>query len=134
MYCIYNAETLEHLINMVHCLYNTTSSHEKLFAGQQNSITLRSICANAQGIQHFSVNSLLYLRTVQDKYVSLCKECITQLCIYAAAISISAKGYLHISLITPLKLKDILSEVKIVIRKTNLDYDLVIERFICIMV
>ena len=69
MYGIYNAETLEHLINMVHCIHNTTSLHEKLFTGQQNSVTLRSLYVNVQGIQHYSINSLLYLRTVQDKYV-----------------------------------------------------------------
>ena len=68
------------------------------------------------------------MRTVQDKYVSLYKELITQLHIYATVIRILAKGYLHISHLTPLELKEILSEVKIVIRKTNPDYDLVIER------
>ena len=40
-----------------------------------------------------------------------------------------AKGYLPISLITPSKLKEILSKVKIAIRKTNPDNDLVIDRF-----
>ena len=55
-------------------------------------------------------------------------ELITQLRIYTTAIRVLAKGYLPILLITPLKLKEILSEVKIAIRKTNPDYDLVIER------
>ena len=31
MYGIYNAETLEKLINTVHCIHNYTSLHEKLF-------------------------------------------------------------------------------------------------------
>ena len=39
-----------------------------------------------------------------------------------------AKGYLPISLITPSKLRGILNAVKIAIRKTNPDYDLVIDR------
>ena len=120
---IYNAETLDRLSNTVQCIHHTTSSHEKLFAGQQSSLTLKSLYANTLGLQHYSINSLLYLRTVQDKYVSLYKELITQLCIYAKAIRVLAKGYLPISLITPLKLKEILSGVKIVIRKTNSDYD-----------
>ena len=34
MYGVYNAETLEKLINTVHQIHNTTSSHERLFAGQ----------------------------------------------------------------------------------------------------
>ena len=33
---IYNAETLETLIDIVHQIHNTTSSHERLFAGQQS--------------------------------------------------------------------------------------------------
>ena len=107
MYGIYNAEMLEKLINTVHSLHNTTSSHEKLFAGQQSSLTLQSLYANMLGLQHYSINSLLYLRTIQNKYVSLYKELITQLCIYTTAIRVLAKGYLPISLITPLKLKEI---------------------------
>ena len=65
---------------------------------------------------------------MQDKYIALYKELIIQLHIYATSIRILAKGYLPISLITPLKLKDILSKVKVTIRKTNQDYDLVIDR------
>ena len=60
------------------------------------------------------------------KYITLYRELITQLHIYAASIRIFAKGYLPILLITPSKLREILSDVKTVIRKTNPDYDLVI--------
>ena len=63
LYGVYNAETLEKLINTVHHIHNTTSSHERLFAAQQSSLTLRSLYANALGLQHCSINSLLYLRT-----------------------------------------------------------------------
>ena len=128
MYGIYNAEMLEKPISTVHHIHNTTSSHERLFAGQQRSLTLRSLYANALGLQQYSINSLLYLRTVQDKYISLYEELITQLHIYATAIRLLANGYLPILLITPLKLKDILNEVKVAMRKTNPDYDLVIDR------
>ena len=41
MYGIYNAETLEKLIKTVHKIHNTTSSHERLFAGEQNHATFR---------------------------------------------------------------------------------------------
>ena len=41
MYGIYNAETLEKLINTMHHIHNTTSLHERLFAGEQRSLTLR---------------------------------------------------------------------------------------------
>ena len=128
MYGIYNAETLEKLIDTVHQIHNTTSSHKRLFAGQQSSLTLRSLYANALGLQHYFINSLLYLRTVQDKYIVLYKELITQLCIYMTSIRILAKGYLPILLITPSKLKEIIGKVKVAIRKNNPDYDLVIDR------
>ena len=36
MYGVYNAETLEKLINTVHDIQNTTSSHEILFAGEHS--------------------------------------------------------------------------------------------------
>ena len=128
MYGVYNAENVEKVINTVHQIHNTTSSHERLFAGQQISVTLRSPYANAPGLQYYSINSLLYLRTVQDKYIVFCKELITQLCIYATSIRILAKGYLPVSLITSSKLREILSDVKTAVRKTNPDYDLVVGR------
>ena len=37
MYGVYNAETLEKLINTVHNIHNTTSLYERLFAGQQDT-------------------------------------------------------------------------------------------------
>ena len=126
MYGIYNADTRK--TNMVHQIHNTTLSHERLFAGQQSSLTLRSLYANALHLQHYSINLLLYLRTVQDKYVSLYEELITQLHIYTTAMRVLAKGYLPISFIMPLKLKEILNKVKVAIRKTNQDYDPVTDR------
>ena len=77
MYGVYNLETLEKLIYTVHNIHNTTSSHQRLFAGQQSSLTLRSLYAMSLGLCHYSINSLLYLRTVQDKYIVLYRELIT---------------------------------------------------------
>ena len=54
MYGVYNAETLENRTFYVHSL----------------------------GLHHYSINSLLYLGTIQDKYIALYRELITQLCIY----------------------------------------------------
>ena len=71
MYGIYNAETLEKLINTVQDLHNVTSSHEKLFAGEHNAALFRILYTNALGIQQYAFNSLLFLRFVQDKYISL---------------------------------------------------------------
>ena len=128
MYGIYNVETLVKLINTVHNIHNTTSSHERLFAEQQSSLTLRSLYANSPGLHHYSINSLLYLRTVHDKYIALYRELIAQLQMYTSSIRILVKGYLPISLVSPSELKEILKEVKISIQETNPDYDLVIDR------
>ena len=128
IYGIYNAEISEKLINTVHNIHNTTSPHERLFAGHQSSLTLRSLNANSLGLHHYSINSLLDLKTVQDIYIALYRELITQLDIYASAIRILTKGYLPISLVTLSKLREILNEVKTAIQKTNQDYDLVMDR------
>ena len=55
-------------------------------------------------------------------------EFIKQLYMYAEAVRVLAKGYLPISPVTPLKLKEILDVVKTTIRKMNPDYDIVINR------
>ena len=88
MYGIYNAEALEKLIKTVHEIHNTTSSHEKLFAGEHNRSIFKILYAHSLGLQHYSTNSLLYLRIIQDKYVALYRELITQLHICISYYSI----------------------------------------------
>ena len=80
------------------------------------------------GIQQCAFNSLLFLRIVQDKYILLYKELMTQLRSYFSAIRVLAKGYLPTTLITPSKLQEILAEVKKSLQHTNPDYALVLER------
>ena len=109
-------------------IYTTQHCHMRDYGGQQSSLTLRSLYANSVGLHHYSINSLLYLRTVQDRYIALYKELIIQLCIYATSFRILAEGYLPISLVTPSKLREILNDVKTAIQKCNPDYDLVIDR------
>ena len=112
MYGIYNADTLEKLINTVQEIHNVTSSHEKLFAGEHNPAIFRLLYMDALGIQQYAFNSLLFLSVGQDKYISLYKELITQLKSYVYAIRILAEGYLPTTLITPSKLQEILVEVR----------------------
>ena len=128
MYGIYNAKTLEKLINMVQEIHNVTSSHEKLFEGKHNPTIFRLLYTDALGIQQYAFNSLLFLRVVQDKYISFYKELITQLRSYVSAIRVLTKGYLPTTLITPSKLQGILAEVKKLLQHTNPDYALVLER------
>ena len=128
MYGIYNEETLEKLINTVHNIHNTTSSHERLFVGQHRFLKLKSLYTHSLGLHHYFINSLLYLRTIQDKYIVLYRELISQLCIYPSAIRILEKGYLPNTLVTPSKFKEILTEVSKMVQVTNPDYGLVINR------
>ena len=129
MYGIYNTETLEKLINTVKEIYNVTSSHEKLFAGEHNPILFRLLYMDALGIHEYAINSLLFLRVIQDKYILLYIELINQLCSNVSAIKVLAKGYLPTTLLTPRKLQEILAEVKKSLQHTNPDYTLVLDRW-----
>ena len=108
---------------------NITTPNEELFAGQLNAAYTWYINTDSTtGIQHYAINSLLYLRTIKEKHIQMYKEFIMHLHMYAKAIRIPATGYLPISLVIPLKFKDILNVVKTMIRKTNQDYVIVIKR------
>ena len=63
MYGIYNAETLEKLINTVQEIHNVTSSHKKLFAGEYNPALFRMLYTDPLGIQQYAINSLLFLKS-----------------------------------------------------------------------
>ena len=127
MYRIYNVESLEKLINTVQEIHNVTSSHERFFA-EHNPAIFRLLYMNALCVQQYALNSLLFLRVVQDKYISLYKELIMQLMSYVSAIRILTKGYLPTTLITPSKLQEILAEVTKSLQQTNPDYALVLDR------
>ena len=78
-------------------------------------------------IQHYAINSMLYLRMIKDKYIEIYNEFSSKLHKYAKAIRILTNGYLPVLLITPLKMKEILALVKETLIKTNPDYDIVIK-------
>ena len=129
MYGIYNTETLEKLIKTVHEIHNATSSHETLFAAEHDHSLFRILYTDALGMQQYATNSLLFLRVIQDKYISLYRELITQLHTYISAIRVLAKGYLPKTLILPKKLQEILSGVKNSLLITNPDYTLVLTNY-----
>ena len=52
---------------------------------------------DAHGVQHYVTNSLLYLHTIQEKYITVYNEFITQLRIYPRAVRLLAKEYLPMS-------------------------------------
>ena len=112
MYGMCNADTLEGLIGTVQEVHGVASSHERLFAGEHSPAIFRLLYMDALGIQQYSFNSLLFLRVVQDRCITLYRELITQLRSYVSAIRVFVKGYLPTTLITPSKLQKILAEVE----------------------
>ena len=86
MYGVYNSDTLEDLIDTVHKLHNRTTWNEKLFSGQiQNWYNYYS---SSSGVQHYAINSLLFLTTVREKYVKMYKRFLNQLRQYSQAIRV----------------------------------------------
>ena len=89
MYGIYNIETLENLVKTVHALYSRKTLYESLFAGKAlAAYEFYLQMHGSHGIQHYAVNSMLYLRTMKDKYIEIYNEFISQLCIYAKVVRI----------------------------------------------
>ena len=56
---MYNAETLEEMINTVHGIHNVTASHKRLFTGEHNPAVFRLLHTNTLGVQQYAFNSLL---------------------------------------------------------------------------
>ena len=92
-----DVETLEILVKTAHVLHSQKSLVEDLFTGQKvaaNDIYLKM--QNACSVQHYMMNTLLYLCTFKEEYIAVCNEFITQLCIFTKAVGILVKGYLPI--------------------------------------
>ena len=101
MYGVYNSDTLEDLIDTVHKLHNRTTWNEKIFSGQINN--WYKYYLSTVGIQHYAINSLLFLTTVREKYVKKYERFLNQLRQYLQAIRVLSKGYLPITLLSPTK-------------------------------
>ena len=124
MYGVYN--TLEDLINTVHKLHNKTTWNERLFEGQIKDWYHWYL--TSRGINHYAINSVLFLTTVSEKYVKMYERFFNQLKEYSQAIRVLSKGYLPITLLSPSKLNIIFQKVKEAVQIKNRDYDLVIKR------
>ena len=124
-YGVYNVDTLEKLIQMVHKMNNMSVWYEKLYAGHVNK-WLEMYLAS-QGANYYAIHSLSYLRTIQEKYIKMYERFVNQLKEYSCAIRILSKGYLPIYLLPPSRLAKLLQEVKQVLLKTNKNYGLVIK-------
>ena len=126
MYGVYNSDTLEDLKDTVHKLHNRTTWNEKLFSGQINN--WYKYYSSSSSIQHYTIDSLIFLTTVREKYVKMYERFLNQLRQYLQAIRVLSKGYLPITLLSPSKLNVILQKVRETVQKQNKNYDLLIKR------
>ena len=125
MYGVYNSDTLEDLIDIVHKLHNRTTWNEKLFSGKIEN--WYNYYSSSSGMQHYAINSLLFLTTVREKYVQMYKRFLNQLRQYSQAIRVLSKEYLPITFLSPSKLNIILQNVRETVQKENKDYDILIK-------
>ena len=127
MYGRYNSDTLLDLINTVHQMHTVTTWKEKIFISEMNK-WLKNKLAHIHNEFDYSIDAVMFLTTIKEKYVRMYKKFIAELRSYSEAIRILSKGYLPITLITHSKLEAILKQVQISIAKTNQDYELVLNR------
>ena len=127
MYGKYNSDTLTNLIDTVHRMHNLTSLRERLFVGRVSE-WLKQQLTHYNDEHSCPITTLLFLRTINEKYVRMYERFINELKTYSKAICILSKGYLPVSLIPPSKLEAILQQVKTALAKTNKNYDLVLNR------
>ena len=89
---------------------------------------LKDQLINSNNEYSYAIDSMLFLSTISEKYVRIYERFIIELKSYSMLIRILSKGYLPITLIPPSKLEAILEQVRLVLAKTNKDYDLVLTR------
>ena len=127
MYGKYNSNTLMELVNTVHQMQNVTTWKEKVFVSEMNEwlkCKLEDICNEFD----YSIDAVLFLTMVKEKYVRMYEKFINELKSYSKAIRIMSKGYFPITLIMPSKLEAILQQVQLAITKSNQDYEIVLNR------
>ena len=69
LYGIYNSDTLETLIDTVHRLCNECTWNEKLLAGKIEDWYCWYL--SERGVNHYAINSMLFLTTAREKYVKM---------------------------------------------------------------
>ena len=116
MYGKYNSDTLMELVNTVHQMQNTTTWKEQIFVSEMSN-WLKCKLENIHSEFDYSIDAVLFLTTIKEKYVRMYERFINKLRSYSQAVKILSNGYLPISLITPSKLEAILQQVQVAISK-----------------
>ena len=127
MYGKYNSDTLMKLVNMVHQMQNVTTWKEQIFVSEMKN-WLKHKLENIHSEFDYSIDAVLVLTPIKEKYIIMYEKFINELRSYSKAVQILSKGYLPISLIMPSKLEAILQQVQAAITKSNQDYEIVLNR------
>ena len=85
MYGKYNSDTLMKLVNMVHQMQNVTTWKEKVFVSEMNE-WLNHKLEDIHNEFDYSIDAVLVLTTVKEKYVRMYKKFINELKSYSKAI------------------------------------------------
>ena len=72
LYSISNSDTLQNLTNTVHRLQNQSTWNEKLYAGK--IVRWCRWYLSAKGINHYAINSLLFLTTTRENMLKCMKD------------------------------------------------------------
>ena len=106
---------------------HNTMWKEKIFVGTMHK-WLKDQLINSNNEYNYAIDSMLFLTTIKEKYVRMYGRFIVELKSYSKTIRILSKGYLPISLMPPSNLEAILEQVRLMLAKTNKEYDLVLTR------
>ena len=88
-------------------MQNVTTWKEKIFVSKMNE-WLKHKLADIHNEFDYSIDAVLILTALKEKYVRMYEKFIAKLRSYSKAIRISSNGYLPITLIAPSKLEAIL--------------------------
>ena len=93
MYDKYNSDALIESVNKVHHMQNVTTWKEKVFISEMNE-WLKHKLEDIHNEFDYSIDAVLFLTTVKEKYVRMCEKFMNELKSYSKAIRILSKGYL----------------------------------------
>ena len=77
MYGVYNVDMLVKLIHIVHKMNTISVWFERLYEGHVNKWF--EMYSSSQGANYYAIHSLLYLRTIQEKYNKMYERFVDEL-------------------------------------------------------
>ena len=77
MYGVYNVDTFDKLIQMVHKMNERMIWFEDIYVGHMKD--WYDMYSFSQGVNYYVIHSMLYLRAIQEKYVKMYERYVYQL-------------------------------------------------------